>query len=144
MSGEFERQFYGDIMLFSIERLTNEGRSLDNAASTDFSGTLNAVRAEMLEKYNARQRAILEKLRVLEALLSDTVHWWNLSPEHAVALGNFKHFATNVERNFGTDSPGHTRINAADNWAKWRANLLEAIALYPEDRQAWEKALCAG
>ena len=44
MSGEFERQFYGDVMLFTIERLAESRRSLDEAASTDFSNTLDAVR----------------------------------------------------------------------------------------------------
>ena len=98
----------------------------------------------MLEKYNARQPRILEKLGTLESLLHDPAHWWNRAPEHAAAFDNFKHFAANIRRNFGTDSAGHLRINAADNWAKWRAALLEAIARYPADRQTWEKVLCAG
>jgi hypothetical protein len=140
MSGEFERQFYGDVMLFSIERLTSEG----HLASADFLNTLEAVRDEMLKKYNARQHAILEKLGTLESLLHDPAHWWNHAPEHAAAVDNFKHFAANIRRNFGTDSAGHLRINAADNWAKWRTALLEAIARYPADRQAWERVLCAG
>jgi hypothetical protein len=147
MSGEFERQFYGDVMLFTIERLAEERRTSCGAfhlASTDFSNTLDAVRAEMLDKYNVRQASILEKLETLESLLHDPLHWWNRAPEHAAAVDNFRHFAANIRRNFGTDSPGHLHINAADNWAKWRATLLEAIARYPADRQAWEKVLCAG
>jgi hypothetical protein len=81
---------------------------------------------------------------VLEALLHDPAHWWNRAPEHALAVDNFKHFAANIQRNFGAGSSGHTRINAAEGWSKWRTELLEAIAHYPEDRQAWERMLCAG
>jgi hypothetical protein len=140
MSGEFERQFYGDVMLFTIERLSEECR----LASADFSNTLDAVRDEMLEKYNVRQYAILERLCTLEALLHDPAHWWNRAPEHTAPVDNFKHFAANIRRNFGTDSAGHLHINAADNWVQWRAALLAAIARYPTDRQAWEQVLCAG
>ena len=143
MSGEFERQFYGDVMLFSIEKLAAKC-AFSRLASADFSAALDTVRAEMLEKYNTRQQTILGKLQVLEALLHDPAHWWNRAPEHALAVDNFKHFAANIQRNFGAGSSGHTRINAAEGWSKWRTELLEAIAHYPEDRQAWERMLCAG
>jgi len=140
MSGEFERQFYGDVMLFTIETLTTERR----LANADFAETLDTVRAEMLEKYNTRQRDILEKLQMLVALLHNPAHWWNHTPKQAAALAHFNSFVANIQRNFGADSTGHARINAAAPWEKWRADLSEAIARYPADRQAWEQVLCAG
>jgi hypothetical protein len=144
ISGEFERQFYGDVMLFSIERLASEGpiRHLTSADLT--ANTLDAVRAELLEKYNSRQRAILDRLQVLEDLLHDPACWWNRAPENATSVANFAAFATNVIRNFGPDSTGHRLINAADGWARWRADLLQAIIHYPSDRAAWEAQLCVG
>jgi hypothetical protein len=139
MSGEFERQFYGDVMLFSIERIAPARR----LASAEFvESTLDTVRAELLEKYNARQRTILDKLAILEALLHDAGQWWNRAPEHAAAVACCAAFATNVQRNFGADSAGHLRINSADGWQQWRAKLLVAILGYPADRAAWEQVLC--
>ncbi|MBI4753966.1 MAG: glycosyltransferase family 2 protein [Betaproteobacteria bacterium] len=145
MSGEFERQFYGDVMLFAIERLTGDGFPQRHRRPTraDIGATLDAVRADLLGKYNARQRTILDKLAMLEALVRDAGSWWNRSAEHAAALGDFASFAANIGRNFGVDSTGHARINARDGWQRWRADLLEAIARYPADRQAWEHVLCA-
>jgi hypothetical protein len=135
MSGEFERQFYGDVMLFSVEKLTAACR----LASTEFlDETLAGVRTEMLEKYNVRQRAILGKLDELEALLVDTTHWWNHTPEQAAG---FRQFAANVRRNFGEASSGHARINDTANWAQWRSRLLEALTHYAEDRTAWSQLL---
>ena len=144
ISGEFERQFYGDVMLFSIERLASEG-TIRHLSNTDLTAnTLDAVRTELLEKYNSRQRAILDRLQVLENLLHDPASWWNGAPEHAAAVANFAAFAANVTRNFGPDSAGHRRINAADGWVQWRTDLLQAIIQYPSDRALWEAQLCVG
>jgi len=125
MSGEFERQFYGDVMLFTIER---------RPAGADFS-LLDAVREEMLAKYNARQTAILARLEAVEALLDDPSRWWCALP----ATQGFRHFCANVRRNFGADSSGHARINDAARWARWRADLAAALARYPAERAAWER-----
>ena len=101
------------------------------------------MRAELLEKYNGRQRAIVERLQVLDDLLHDPARWWNRTPRHAAAVADFAAFAANIARNFGPDSAGHLRINADAGWARWRAELLAAIIRYPSDRAAWEAQLCA-
>ena len=135
MSGEFERQFYGDVMLFSVERLAADCR----LARTDFHGaTLDAVRAEMLARYNERQKTILEKLGTLETQLSNSAHWWNRVPEQAAG---FRQFAANVRRNFGDASSGHACINDASNWTQWRAKLLDALTHYVEDSATWSQML---
>jgi hypothetical protein len=128
-------------MLFSVERLT-AAAPLHRPASADFSGTLDTMRAELLDKYNARQRAILDRLGRVEALLADPARWWSRSEEHAPAVARFRHFCANVRRNFGADSSGHARINDPARWAQWRADLLAALERYSAERAAWEKALC--
>jgi hypothetical protein len=142
ISGEFERQFYGDVMLFSIERLAREQPILHLTSADLAANTLDAVRAELLEKYNSRQRAIVDRLQVFDDLLHDPARWWNSAPQHAAAVADFAAFAANLARNFGPDSAGHLRINADAGWARWRAELLAAIIRYPSDRAAWEAQLC--
>jgi hypothetical protein len=137
MSGEFERQFYGDVMLFSMEKMTADG-SVCRLASADFSQTLDEMRTDMLARYNARQQTILGKLDELEALLVEPTRWWNHTPEQAAG---FRQFAANVRRNFGETSSGHARINDAANWAQWRVRLLDALTHYAEDRAAWSQLL---
>lgn len=128
MSGEFERQFYGDVMLFATER---------RPTGADFH-LLETVRAEMLEKYNARQQAILSRLDGVEALLNDPARWWRDLP----ATARFHHFCANVRRNFGAAASGQAHINDPARWARWRADLAAAVARYPAERAAWEQALC--
>lgn len=132
MSGEFERQFYGDVMLFSTER-----RLACRLASADFS-LLDAVREEILNKYNTRQQAILQRLAAVESLLNDPEAWWRGHP----ATDHFRHFCANIRRNFSSDASGHARINDPARWQQWRSDLRAAIERYPAERAAWEKALC--
>lgn len=129
MGGEFERQFYGDVMLFSVEKLA-AGGDVRRLRGTDFAGTLDALHADMLERYNARQQAILAKLDRLERLL-----------EQFATPNGFHHFAANVRRNFGAHSSGHARINDTAGWKQWRALLLDGLDHYAEDRAAWARLL---
>jgi len=140
---EFERQFHGDIMLFSIERLTALGYPQQQLPAEIVAATLASVQAEMQQKYNARRRDIVEKLGQLQSILHDPANWWNTSAEHAAAVENFNAFADNIARNFGTDSPCHDFINSTANWERWQARLFAAICRYPQESRAWEAALAA-
>jgi hypothetical protein len=137
MSGEFERQFVGDVTLFTLENLTAAG-DLRRLASADFSPVLDAVRTEMLARYQARRRAILDKLKYLDAQLADPTHWWARQPDK---VAGFRHFAANVRRNFGPDSAGHLRIADETAWHQWRSCLLDGLSHYAADRAAWERLL---
>ena len=143
LAGEFERQFYGDVMLFSIERLTALGFPRQAVAAGLVTATLDEVRTEMLERYNARQDVILDRLGKLQSLLAEPSHWWNRSDDHAAAVGDFAAFAANVARNFGADAVGYRRINSSEGWREWRGRLIEAVIGYPADRAAWQAALAA-
>ncbi|MDD5249724.1 MAG: hypothetical protein PHY45_12095 [Rhodocyclaceae bacterium] len=143
LCGEFERQFYGDVMLFSMEQLAAAGFPHQPPAGDAIAATLDRVRDDMLDKYNAKQRDIIAKLAQLESILHEPSHWWNRSDRHAAAVGNFRNFAANVAHNFGAASACYCRINAAANWAPWRAKLIDAATRYPQDRRAWEATLAA-
>ncbi len=140
LSGEFERQFYGDVMLFSIERLVAGGAGSAAFARKHVAATMDTVHGEMLERYNLRQGSILDKLAQVEALLTDSARWWQ---RQAAALADFKAFVANVAGNFGPGSAGYLRINSAEGWTDWRSRLIDAVVAYPADRAAWEAALSA-
>lgn len=140
MSGEFERQFYGDVMLFAIEQLTASGPIAAPVAAA--AAAIDGMREEMLGKYNARQRLILDRLGAVEALLDAPGQWWHLSDAHAGAVSRFREFCANVRRNFGNDSSGQARINDLARWQTWRSDLIAGLERYPADRKAWAQALC--
>ncbi|MBA3033045.1 MAG: hypothetical protein KKF85_07570 [Gammaproteobacteria bacterium] len=134
---EFERQFHGDVMLFSIERLAADGFPLQVPATAVIAATLEAVREDMQQKYNAQHADILDKLGRLRTLLDDPAHWWNQPATQTAAVDAFRVFVANVTHNFGADSPCYERINSSPNWDKWRPNLFDAIVSYPADSAAW-------
>ena len=140
LNDEFERQFFGDVMLFSMERLTADGYPGRLTTTADLSGTLDALRDELLQEYNARRKDILVKLTQLRERLDDPTAWWSAAT-HDGAVANFRNFLDNIARNFGDDSLWRERINSAENWRRWRAALADAIERYPDDAQAWSAAI---
>ena len=141
LCGEAERQFFGDVMLFTVERLTAMDYPRAHPPEATVAETLDAVHAEMLDKYRAKRGEIIEKLERLQRLLRDPENWWNASAEHAGAVARFESFVANIAHNFGEHSPCYERIESPGNWRKWRADLFEALIAYPGDAQAWGRAL---
>lgn len=141
LCGEFERQFQGDVMLFSLERLTAAGFPGRVPDTAEAEATVEAVHGEMLAKYQAKHAAIVDKLGALRTLLREPGQWWHRAPERAAAVGHFESFIASMEHNFGADSPCYARI--LGNWPQWRADLVAAIARYPADRRAWDALLAA-
>jgi len=142
LADEFERQFFGDVMLFTVERLAALGFPRQALPGETLAATLDAVYADLAQQYRARHAEIVKKITALTALLNHLAHWWH-APEHAQTLAHFRIFIDNMQRNFGADSPGHARIASQANWQRWRNRQLAAIARYHDDRRAWGKALAA-
>ncbi|MGE5319151.1 MAG: hypothetical protein ACM3KD_03125 [Hyphomicrobiaceae bacterium] len=142
LADEFERQFYGDVMLFSVERLTALGFPRQALSSGTISATLDAVHAEMEQRYSARHTAIVKKLDVLTRMLDDPAHWWH-APAHDEAVAHFRVFLANMQRNFGMDSPAHACIASDAKWQHWRQRQLAALTRFHADRSAWNRALAA-
>ncbi|MHB1187005.1 hypothetical protein [Thiobacillus sp.] len=142
LADEFERQFFGDVILFTVERLTALDFPQQVLSSDAIAATLDAVRAEMTLRYRTRHANIVNKLAALTALLNSPVHWWH-APEHTGARAQFRVFLDNMQRNFGTDSPGHARIASEGHWQPWRQRQLAALTRFHADRDAWNRALAA-
>jgi hypothetical protein len=143
LGDEFERQFHGDVMLFTVERLAEQGFPRHPMEAGRITATLDAVQAEMLDRYHARQAALRERLAQLQSLLNASDAWWNRSDALAGARARFGSFAASLAHNFGDASPGHARIDSAHRRAAWRQRQVEAIAHVHADRHAWDAALAA-
>jgi hypothetical protein len=142
LTDEFERQFFGDVMLFTVEQLTALGFPQQTLSSEVLAATLDAVHAEIAQKYRARQVEIVAKLAALTALLNEPAQGWQ-QPKQAGALTHFRLFLDNMQRNFGVDAPGHARIVSNANWQSWRQRQLAALTRFHADRRVWSQALAA-
>jgi len=122
MRNEFERQFQGDVMLFTLERLTAQGFPDRPFSEASIAETLDAVYQDMQTRYHARRLSILEKLTHLEPLLNHPAQ---------------QAFAANVAHNFTPLSPCGRGAGGEGDEYPWRTQLLKAILRYPENARAW-------
>jgi hypothetical protein len=140
LSREFEQQFYGDVMLFSIEKLIAMGypqQALSNGLITE---TVETTDASMLQQYREKRLAISKKLSALKSIFQGHGNWWNQSG-YTDAAKNFNVFIANIEKNFGDNSAGYDLIHSPDNKAKRHAEIIESISCYAEDRISWTEIL---
>lgn len=124
LSGEYERQFYGDVMLFTVERL-----GLDFAAAET---VFDATRAEMAARYAAMQATVDVRLAELQNLM--TAHRWPLPVQENLTV-----FHASMRANFGSAAAGWRRVQATA--AERRHAMLAALRAYAADRAAWRSAL---
>jgi len=141
LSDEFERQFFGDIMLFTIENLCQHGYPQQKLDKNTVDATLKAIEQKLHQKYEAKHQQIMDKLEILKSVFYNKEIWWNNTADTAKAKEQIQHFIENIEHNFGADSQGHKLINSESNQVKRHNEILQAIMSYKNDRGTWEAIL---
>jgi hypothetical protein len=141
LSGEFERQYFGDVMLFSMEKITAAGYPEQSIDEQDINKILETTEKDIRQQYAAKQQQIQQKLELLKEVFFDNHNWWNTRDDLEPAKELFRTFIDNIESNFGENSPCYTLIDSASNRDKRFAQMLEAIVNYPANRKAWQTIL---
>ena len=77
LSGEFERQFFGDVMLFTVIELVARGYPEQLPARSDLRAQLLATEASMRAHYAELRQRVSTRLDALEVVLSDPGCWWS-------------------------------------------------------------------
>lgn len=142
LSAELERQYFGDVMLFSVERLTNAGYPAALPAGR-IASVIEDVEAELRSKYLARRERVEAALGRLETLSRDPAQWWNRLPELADSRAALAAFIRDMGSNFDQDSAGYRMILDPEHNRRRRKAMVEALRRYPDERAAWEAALGA-
>ncbi|MDH3949244.1 MAG: hypothetical protein OEU74_09830, partial [Gammaproteobacteria bacterium] len=141
LSGEFERQFFGDVMLFTMEKLTTMGYPAKPVPKQIIIKTLESTEQEIRQQYAAKQVQIQDKLKLMKSIFFDSNKWWNTTSGMEPARENFTIFINNIEQNFGEDSRCYEIIDSDVNRSMCFKDMLEAIIKYPADRQNWINVL---
>ena len=141
LSDEFERQFFGDLMLFSIEKLSEQGYPEHALEKSIIEAALQETEQTLHQKYETKHQQIMEKLSNLKSIFDDDRCWWNNNPDTTQARENIQRFIKNIDHNFGADSQGHSLINSEANQKKRHREILQAIMSYKNDRVTWEAIL---
>jgi hypothetical protein len=138
LSNEFERQFFGDLMLFSTEALVKCADVTRPFECDAIEVVVAQKEAELLALYQQKHDAIAAKNRQLEALVFDGDGWWLESSELAEALRHVRAFVDNIDRNFGEEALAWREIQSAEHRTERRRQIVEALMNYRAERDAWD------
>ena len=138
LSNEFERQFFGDLMLFSTEELVRQADVNQPFAREVIEAVIARKEAELLALYQQKHEAIVARNRQLHDLVFNAGHWWLRSPELALALRQVQAFIDNIDRNFGEHSLAWRQIQSAEHRAQRKRQIVEALMNYRAERDAWD------
>ena len=141
LSNEFERQFFGDLMLFTTEALVKQvdvNQPLDKDCIVH---VMDEKERELLVLYQQKHNAIRDKSHQLDELVFNTGHWWLDDPDLAGALQQVSTFIDNIRHNFGEQSPAWQQIRSARHRAERKQQIIEALMNYRTERDAWDRLI---
>ena len=143
LSGEFERQFFGDVMLFTLEGLTSMGYPSKTVPQNIVKQQLETTVRDMRQRYAIKQQEIMQKLDRLKSMVNDENNWWHISTVVEPAMRHFLAFISNIEHNYDSTARSYELIDSEVNKNNRLEQMLQAILQYPADRQAWIDTLGA-
>ena len=138
LSGEFERQFYGDVMLFTVVELVAQGYPDQLPARAAIEAQVLATETGMRARYAEVRERVLTRLDTLQDLLSESRHWWYDDTQTRALFGRF---CGSLHANFGDDARAWQLLDDAAHRDARRMAIVDALANYRLDRESWERVL---
>ena len=142
LSGEFVRQFWGDVMLFSVEEMTDRGYP-EHSDEAEIAGTVKNTEERIWELYVHHQTEVGAKVTEIKKHLEDPGRWWNLRPEAKEAVRRFLGFCAVVEKNFGPHSAAWEEISDQIEEGLMKKEIIRAIGSFKEEERLWDEVLKA-
>ena len=144
LSLEFNRQFWGDVMLFSIEKLADLGYPDKRLGLSEITGITYDIQAKLWNLYKERQTEIAQKTVGFARHLSQKKFWWNREPEAERAVKNMMLFCSVVENNFGAESSGMKKLSEQIKEGSHITMIINAIHSFYESEISWNELLKSG
>jgi hypothetical protein len=141
LGAEFERQYFGDVMLFTIEQLVTENFTSAVPDLDIIEQALAATEQRLLQQYQQKHDAIKSKLTTLQTMLQDQHCWWHHTAGTDIAIEQFRLFIKNIEYNFGEHATGFHLITCAEHRQQRLAQLANAILAYADDHKTWQQLI---
>ncbi|EIJ36171.1 hypothetical protein [Thiothrix nivea] len=135
IADEFERQFFGDLMLFSVVEWLKH-YTLDQLTDAALlQQVVGKVERDMLALYQAKHEAVNAHAPELEQWVQREQHWWHGKP----AMRDVLAFLRNIEWNFSDGSQAWQQIQSATHRAGRKAQIIDALLHYRQERDAWDQ-----
>jgi len=149
LTNEFERQFFGDLMLFSVDRLNQSSVAIEDYTKKILSETFTQIEQELLALYAQKHKNVLQKCTDLTTLVDNNNHWWNdhnlIDSTTNVATKEYmqqiQQFISNVRHNFDKKSIAYQNIQSTQYRQLKIESMIQALLDYRHDRNAWDNML---
>ncbi len=144
LSDEFSRQFFGDVMLFTMLDITAAGYPEKQISHKIISDTTYKVIYSLRDKYTKKHQQVSALNNSLKEIINNPDNWWKQNPDSAPLKQDIMNFINNIEFNFGKDAAIYKKINSADVINSYHKKIVDAIYAYPEDREYWQDIISKG
>lgn len=137
LSGEYQKQFWGDVMLFSVEDLAMKGYPGKRFCRKEISVTVYEVRERIMSLYLEKRKETSLRISKLGDFLCDPGRWWNRIQKTQDAVDNFRFFYESAENNFGKSSLSSKRFSEEAGKSVYPEQIIKAIDSFYEDELHW-------
>lgn len=144
LSGEFHRQFFGDVMLFSLIKLCELGYPKKDLTIHKISSVVKSTSNEIQKKYLHTQESIERKLTQLKQQLNSKEINTFFDKHKNQSKQNFLLFISNIEFNFKNNAKIYAEIKTNETLYKNTEEIIHAIFSYKMQRANWEQTLAEG
>ncbi|MET0027274.1 MAG: hypothetical protein ABW101_06520 [Candidatus Thiodiazotropha sp.] len=137
LSGEFIRQYYGDVMLFTIETLAKDGYPGKSVSDAQIESLLHDTEAAMRARYQTKQQQISTRIE-------DFQHWLDThreSPAIAPAQHALQALIEDMRHNFTHGAAAYQQLDSDTHRARQLQAIHRAIRDYPGHRSRWNNLL---
>ncbi|VAW94514.1 hypothetical protein MNBD_GAMMA23-2286 [hydrothermal vent metagenome] len=135
LHGEFERQYFGDVMLFSVEELVKSGYPEKDLSRNDVETIVSDKEAFLRKGYSKKIQQVQGKIDKLRAICKDKVH------TNDISMSNISSFIENMELNFSEESFAYQLVTNDNMESSQIKNIIDAILDYKNELTVWSKLL---
>lgn len=135
IANEFERQFFGDVMLFTVIECLKK-QDLAHLANRELlTESVNKVTAELLDIYQAKHVALIQRVAALKFWLETTQHWWY----GTAAMEKILQFLNTTDLNFQDNAPAWQLLQSASHCNMRKQQIIDALMNYHNERTMWDQ-----
>lgn len=140
IADEFERQFFGDLMLFSVVEFLRV-YTLEQLTDADLlREVVSKVEVELLALYQTKHEAVNARRMELEQWVQQEQHWWYATP----VMQQMLQFLRNIELNFSDQALAWRQIQSVSHRAGRKAQIYDALMHYRQERDVWDSLFISG
>jgi hypothetical protein len=139
LSNEFERQFFGDLMLFSVVELAAQTDFIQPLKMDMVNKSVDKVEKELLQLYQTKHRDVMSKNNEFKHLLTRPGPWWRETESARPSIAIAQQFTRNIDFNFGEQSEAYRQIQSVSHRNQRKQQIIQALLNYREQRDTWDQ-----